>query len=358
MRIAATADLHFSPQSYAKLKDQFERVRDEADVLVVAGDLTNYGQPNEMEPLLNVLVRLRLPTVVVLGNHDYESGLEEELCRMMVNGGIKVLDGTAYERDGIGFAGTKGFVGGFGRGMLTAFGERQIKDFVRASIDEALKLERAMSQLRATKRVVLVHYSPIAETVQGARVIALATLGLRNMYSKREIKKMEDVKGLKVRVQATPTEDTMFPAYGAQTVHMPFGSVYTSLQTGVMDFGENAVNVYLINKHYEVAPVLSMTEHEANNAIVWISDKLWQSLSAEQKQWVMTAARDVSLQAPKRVFELERAAAVKLEKVGVKIVTDVDKAGFQKIADPYLDKLTKDLGPHADKIKTLIRAID
>ena len=167
MRIAATADLHFSPQSYAKLKDQFERVRDEADVLVLAGDLTNYGQPNEMEPLLNVLVRLRLPTIVVLGNHDYESGLEEELCRMMVNGGIKVLDGTAYERDGIGFAGTKGFVGGFGRGMLTAFGERQIKDFVRASVDEALKLERAMSQLRATKRVVVVHYSPIAETVQG-----------------------------------------------------------------------------------------------------------------------------------------------------------------------------------------------
>ena len=159
-------------------------------------------------------------------------------------------------------------------------------------------------------------------------------------------------------MQATKTEDTLFPAYGAQTVHMPFGSVYTSLQTGVMDFGENAVNVYLINKHYEVAPVLSMTEHEANNAIMWISDRLWQSLSADQKQWVMTAARDVSVQEPKRAFELERSAAAKLEKMGVKIVTDVDKAGFQKIADPYLDKLAKDLGPHADKIKTLIRAID
>ena len=167
MRIAATADLHFSAQSYAKLKDQFERVRDEADFLVLAGDLTNYGQPSEMEPLLNVLVRLRLPTVVVLGNHDYESDKQEELVRMMVGGGIKVLDGTAYERDGIGFAGTKGFVGGFGRGMLTAFGEREVKEFVRASIDEALKLERAMSQLRAAKRVVVVHYSPIADTVQG-----------------------------------------------------------------------------------------------------------------------------------------------------------------------------------------------
>jgi tripartite ATP-independent transporter DctP family solute receptor len=198
----------------------------------------------------------------------------------------------------------------------------------------------------------------IDDTVQGIHAIALGTQGFRHMYGKKEVHKVDDLKGYKVRVQATATEDTMFAAYGAQTVHMPFGSVYTSLQTGVVDFGENAVNVYLINKHYEVAPVLSLTEHEANNAIVWISDKLWQSLNAEQKQWVMTAARDVSLQAPKRVFELERAAAVKLEKFGVKIVTDVDKAGFQKIADPYLDKLAKDLGPHADKIKTLIRAID
>ena len=134
------------------------------------------------------------------------------------------------------------------------------------------------------------------------------------MYGKKEMRKPEDMKGLKVRVQATATEDTMFPAYGAQTVHMPFGSVYTSLQTGVVDFGENAVNVYLINKHYEVAPVLSMTEHEANNCIVWISDKLWQSLNAEQKKWVLAAARDVSIQEPKRAFELENTAATKLRR--------------------------------------------
>ena len=114
----------------------------------------------------------------------------------------------------------------------------------------------------------------ISETVQGAHVIALATLGLRDMYSKREIRNVADMKGLKVRVQATPTEDTMFPAYGAQIVHMPFGSVYTSLQTGVVDVAENGVNVYLANKHYEVAPVLSMTEHEANNSLVWVSDKI------------------------------------------------------------------------------------
>jgi Icc-related predicted phosphoesterase len=167
MRIAATADLHFTPQRYNALRDQLNRVRDEADVLIVAGDLTNYGQPDEMEPLLNALVRVRVPVIAVLGNHDYESCKEVELTRMMTAEGIKVLDGSAYERDGVGFAGTKGFVGGFGRGMLTAFGEPEIKTFVRAGIDEAVKLERAMSQLRTEKRVVVLHYSPIAATVEG-----------------------------------------------------------------------------------------------------------------------------------------------------------------------------------------------
>src|SRR3954451_12322808 len=195
-------------------------------------------------------------------------------------------------------------------------------------------------------------------TTQGIHAIGLCTQGFRNMYGKKEVRKPEDMKGLKVRVQATATEDMMFPAYSAQTVHMPFGSVYTSLQTGVMDFGENAVNVYLINKHYEVAPVISMTEHEANNCILWISDKLWQGLNADQKQWVLAAARDVSAQEPKRGFDLEHAAAKKLQGMGVKVDSDVDKAASQKIADPYLDKLSKELGPHADKIKVLIRSIN
>jgi Icc-related predicted phosphoesterase len=167
MRIAATAALHHSAQTLGILKEQLGRVRDEADVLVVAGDLTNLGRTEEMEPLVNVLVRLRIPTIAVLGNHDYESGAEAELIRMMASEGIKVLDGTGYERDGVGFAGTKGFIGGFGRGVLTAFGEPEIKAFVKASIDEALKLERAMSQLRTAKRVVVLHYAPIAATVEG-----------------------------------------------------------------------------------------------------------------------------------------------------------------------------------------------
>lgn len=167
MRIAAVADIHYSPQGWERLRERMERVRDEADLLVLAGDLTNYGKPPEMETLLNVLVRLRIPIVAVLGNHDYESGQEAELSRMMIAEGIKLLDGTGYERDGVGFAGTKGFIGGFGRGVLTAFGEREVKSIVQSAIDESLKLERALSQLRTDKRVVVVHYAPVAGTVLG-----------------------------------------------------------------------------------------------------------------------------------------------------------------------------------------------
>jgi TRAP-type transport system periplasmic protein len=215
-------------------------------------------------------------------------------------------------------------------------------------------LIKAMADPEVSKAVKAM----IAETVQGAHVIALSTLGLRNMYSKREIKNVADMKGLKVRVQATPTEDTMFPAYGAQIVHMPFGSVYTSLQTGVIDVAENGVNVYLANKHYEVAPVLSMTEHEANNSLVWVSDKVWNGLTPEQQGWVQTAADEVNQKQPARAIELEHQSLTKLKSIGVKVVADVDKSGFTAIADPYLDKLAKELGPHAEKIKNLIRAIN
>src|ERR1700760_3212524 len=142
----------------------------------------------------------------------------------------------------------------------------------------------------------------IDDTAQGLHVIGTGSQGVRHIYSKKEIHGVNDLKGMKVRVQATATEDTMFPAYGAQTVHMPFGSVYTSLQTGVVEAAENSVNVYLINRYYGVAPVLSITEHEANNALVFISDKLWQSLSAEQKQWVTTAAAEVSAREAAKAF--------------------------------------------------------
>jgi tripartite ATP-independent transporter DctP family solute receptor len=210
----------------------------------------------------------------------------------------------------------------------------------------------------ADQKVIDAIKAMIEETTQGLHVVATGSQGVRNIYSKKEIHNVGDLKGLKIRVQATATEDAIFPAYGAQTVHMPFGSVYTSLQTGVVEAAENSINVYLVNKHYEVAPVLSITEHEANNALVFVSDKLWQGLSAEQKQWVTTAAAEISAKEPARAFELEKAAATKLKSLGVKIVDDVDKKSLTAIADPYLDKQAKELGPHAEKLKDLIRAIN
>jgi TRAP-type C4-dicarboxylate transport system substrate-binding protein len=195
-------------------------------------------------------------------------------------------------------------------------------------------------------------------TVKDGHVLALATLGLRDMYGKRAVTSIGDLVGRKVRVQATPTEDTMFPAYGAQTVHMPFGSVYTSLQTGVVDFAENGVNVYDSNKHYEVAPVLSMTEHEANNSVIWVSDKLWSSLSDIEKGWVQAAAAEVGAKEPAEAIELNHKSLAKLQRLGVKVVTEVDKAGFIKVAEPLQEKLAKSLGPHAEKILQICRSIE
>ena len=158
-------------------------------------------------------------------------------------------------------------------------------------------------------------------------------------------------------MQATKTEDTHFPAYGTQTVHMPFGEVYTSLQTGVVNAAENGINVYLANKHYEVAPVLSLTEHEANNNCIWVSDKTWNSLSAQEKQWVQAAADEVAKTEPAKALQLEADSAVKLKAMGVKVVDGVDKSGFMKAAAPIQDQLAKELGPHAVKILELVRNV-
>jgi len=196
-----------------------------------------------------------------------------------------------------------------------------------------------------------------AAKIKGAHLIGLGSQGLRHMYGKKPIQKVADLKGIKMRVQATVTEDTTFPAYGAQVVHMPFGEVYTSLQTGVCDMAENGINNYLINKHYEVAPVLSLTEHEANNAALFVSDKVWSSLSDEQKKWVQSAADEVSQKEPTKAFELEHQALAKLQSMGVKIVKDVDKSGFAEISKPIQDKLASDLGPHAVKVLNLVRNV-
>ncbi len=197
----------------------------------------------------------------------------------------------------------------------------------------------------------------VKDQVQGAQVLGLLTMGMRNMYSKTEVKSVDDIKGKKVRVQATKTEDTHFPAYGAQTVHMPFGDVYTSLQTGVVNVAENGVNVYLANKHYEVAPVLSMTEHEANNNCIWVGDKTWNSLTPEQQKWVQAAADEVSRTEPMLALKLEKDSGDKLKTLGVKVVENVDKSGFMKAAAPIQDQLATELGPHAVKILKLVRDV-
>ena len=197
----------------------------------------------------------------------------------------------------------------------------------------------------------------IKDSVQGAHVLGLLTMGFRNMYGKKDVKSVADMKGEKVRVQATKTEDTLFPAYGAQTVHMPFGEVYTSLQTGVVNYAENGVNVYLANKHYEVAPVLSMTEHEANNNCIWVSDKTWNSLTPQQQQWVQAAADEVSKREPAMALKLEKDSADKLKTIGVKMVENVDKTGFMKDAAPVQDQLANELGPHAVKLLQLVRDV-
>ena len=196
----------------------------------------------------------------------------------------------------------------------------------------------------------------VRETVQGAHVITLQTLGLRNIYGKREVRKVDDIKGAKIRVQATKTEDACFPAYGAQTVHMPFGEVYTSLQTGVVDFAENGVNVYMSNKHYEVAPIMSMTQHEANNSVIWVSEKPWNSSTDEQKKWVEAAANEVAKLEPPYALKLETESGEKLQKMGVKLVP-ADKSGFIKAVTPVQDQLAKELGPHAVKIVNIIRSM-
>jgi tripartite ATP-independent transporter DctP family solute receptor len=196
-----------------------------------------------------------------------------------------------------------------------------------------------------------------AAKMKGAHMLALGSQGLRHMYGKKPVEKVADLKGVKMRVQATVTEDTTFPAYGAQVVHMPFGEVYTSLQTGVADMAENGINTYLVNKHYEPAPVLSLTEHEANNAALFISDKAWASLSDEQKKWVQAAADDVSKNEPTAAFKLEHEALAKLEKIGVKVVKNVDKSGFASISKPIQDKLAQDLGPNAVKVLALVRGV-
>ena len=167
LRVAAVGDLHVGENHPHPYRDLFVRISNEADVLVLCGDLTNFGKTPEAEILAEDLQACSIPVVAVLGNHDYECGQPEEVSRILRDAGVRLLDGEAYEIEGVGFAGAKGFIGGFGRAMLSPFGEPAIKAFVQASVDENLKLESSLRMLRTDRTVVALHYSPIQETVEG-----------------------------------------------------------------------------------------------------------------------------------------------------------------------------------------------
>lgn len=178
MRLAAAGDLHVKKTSQGALQPLLAPVNDHADLLLLCGDLTDYGLREEAAILAKELnAAVRIPVVAVLGNHDYESGQQEDVCRILTDAGVKVLDGEAYEIGGVGIAGAKGFSGGFGRATLGAWGEQATKRFVQEAIDEALKLEGALARLRTRQRIALLHYSPIRGTVEGEPLDIFPYLG-------------------------------------------------------------------------------------------------------------------------------------------------------------------------------------
>ena len=177
VRLAAVGDVHCTKHSQGALTPIFAAVAEQADILVLCGDLCDYGLPEEAHILVRELSSVRVPIVAVLGNHDFESGKQDEVTQILCEGGVQVLDGDAIEIKGVGFAGVKGFGGGFGKRALGPWGENAIKAFVHEAIDEALKLESAVARLRVEHKIALMHYSPIPETCAGEPLEIMPFLG-------------------------------------------------------------------------------------------------------------------------------------------------------------------------------------
>jgi len=178
IRLGAMSDIHVGKASQGALASMFAQVSERADVLVMCGDLTDYGLPEEARVLAREInTSLRVPCVTVLGNHDFEAGKADEIRQILTDVGVNVLDGDSCELHGVGFAGVKGFCGGFGRGALGPWGEEIIKIFVREAVNEAFKLESALARLRGPHRVALLHYSPIRATVEGEPLEIFPYLG-------------------------------------------------------------------------------------------------------------------------------------------------------------------------------------
>lgn len=177
VRFAAVGDLHFKKDSAGTLRDFFAQASEAADVLLLCGDLTDYGTAEEAKLLADELGAVSVPIVAVLGNHDYESGIADTVRQTLMHAGVRVLDGEACEVEGVGIAGVKGFAGGYGRGSLGAWGEPAIKLFVQEALNEALKLESALAKLRTRRRIAILHYSPIVGTVEGEPIDIFPFLG-------------------------------------------------------------------------------------------------------------------------------------------------------------------------------------
>ncbi|MFD1745688.1 metallophosphoesterase [Rhizobium helianthi] len=167
LRIAAVADLHVKESGSESYRDLFTEMSTKADVLVMAGDLTDLGKKAEAERLASDLRSCTIPMVAVLGNHDFECGAVDDVRSILKDAGVHLLEGQAVEINGVGFAGVKGFAGGFGRHMLGSFGEPAIKAMVAESMEETMRLENALRQVRSERAMVVLHYAPIAETVEG-----------------------------------------------------------------------------------------------------------------------------------------------------------------------------------------------
>lgn len=178
MRIAAIGDIHVSKTARGQFQPLFSQMNASADVMLLCGDFTDYGLPDEARVLARELsTSVKIPVIAVLGNHDYEGGKPDEVRQILVDAGVTMLDGEACEVQGVGFAGVKGFAGGFGRGALGPWGEQAIKRFVQEAVDESLKLEAALARLRTERRVALLHYAPIRATVEGEPPEIFAYLG-------------------------------------------------------------------------------------------------------------------------------------------------------------------------------------
>jgi Icc-related predicted phosphoesterase len=178
VRIAALGDLHYTRSPEPAVREVLTAAGRECDVVVLCGDLTDHGTVEEAQDLAREIhLSVTVPVIAVLGNHDFEGGRQDEVKRVLCESGIRVLDGDATEVKGVGFAGVKGFCGGFGRRALGPWGETIIKEFVREAVDEALKLESALARLRGKPRIAVLHYSPIQETVEGEPTEIFAFLG-------------------------------------------------------------------------------------------------------------------------------------------------------------------------------------